>query len=117
MRQGGEPGLIVNTGSKQGITMPPGNLGKSPCLHRVPRPRTVYQHQLPSLLVLISVYNVSKAALKTFTEGLEHELRQEKDGNLSAALLVPVPPLSSFLALHMDPNRTQSYCPCLHRAG
>jgi NAD(P)-dependent dehydrogenase (short-subunit alcohol dehydrogenase family) len=54
-----EPGIIVNTESKQGITMPPGNL----------------------------TYNVSKAALKAYTEGLEHELRQE--GKLRAALLVP----------------------------
>jgi NAD(P)-dependent dehydrogenase (short-subunit alcohol dehydrogenase family) len=54
-----EPGIIVNTGSKQGITMPPGNL----------------------------TYNMSKAALKAYTEGLEHELRQE--GKLRAALLVP----------------------------
>jgi NAD(P)-dependent dehydrogenase (short-subunit alcohol dehydrogenase family) len=54
-----EPGIVVNTGSKQGITMPPGNL----------------------------TYNVSKAALKVYTEGLEYELRQE--GKLRAALLVP----------------------------
>ena len=56
-----EPGIIVNTGSKQGITMPPGNL----------------------------TYNMSKAALKTYTEGLEHELRQKSNRNLRAALLVP----------------------------
>lgn len=57
-----EPGIIVNTGSKQGITMPPGNL----------------------------TYNMSKAALKTYTEGLEHELRQDGPNRmLRAALLVP----------------------------
>jgi NAD(P)-dependent dehydrogenase (short-subunit alcohol dehydrogenase family) len=55
------PGIIVNTGSKQGITMPPGNL----------------------------TYNMSKAALKTYTEGLEHELRQDRNRCLRAALLVP----------------------------
>ena len=49
MLAAGKPGLIVNTGSKQGITTPPGNLA----------------------------YNVSKAALKTFTEGLAHALRNE----------------------------------------
>merc|ERR1719277_2977153 len=59
MKASGKPGLIVNTGSKQGITMPPGNLS----------------------------YNVSKAALKAYTEGLQHELRQES--KLRAALLVP----------------------------
>mmetsp|Transcript_2167 Transcript_2167/g.6630 ORF Transcript_2167/g.6630 Transcript_2167/m.6630 type:complete len:269 (+) Transcript_2167:201-1007(+) len=60
MKASGEPGIVVNTGSKQGITMPPGNL----------------------------VYNVSKAALKAYTEGLEHELRKSTD-KVSAALLVP----------------------------
>lgn len=57
-----EEGIIVNTGSKQGITMPPGNL----------------------------TYNMSKAALKCYTEGLEHELRSEYgNGKLRAALLIP----------------------------
>ena len=61
MIEGGVPGLIVNTGSKQGITTPPGNLA----------------------------YNVSKAALKTFTEGLAHELRNIAGARLSAHLLIP----------------------------
>mmetsp|Transcript_12416 Transcript_12416/g.16316 ORF Transcript_12416/g.16316 Transcript_12416/m.16316 type:complete len:318 (+) Transcript_12416:76-1029(+) len=64
MKESKEPGIIINTGSKQGITMPPGNL----------------------------TYNMSKAALKCFTEGLEHELmkdRLESDGKLRAALFVP----------------------------
>lgn len=61
MQGSGEPGIIVNTGSKQGITSPPGNLA----------------------------YNVSKAALKCYTEGLEHELRNQEGGRLRAALLVP----------------------------
>ena len=55
------PGLIVNTGSKQGITTPPGNLA----------------------------YNVSKSALKTYTEGLAHALRNEPGAHLSAHLLIP----------------------------
>lgn len=55
------PGIIVNTGSKQGITTPPGNLA----------------------------YNVSKAALKTYTEGLAHALRNEPGANISAHLLIP----------------------------
>jgi NAD(P)-dependent dehydrogenase (short-subunit alcohol dehydrogenase family) len=61
MIKGGLPGLIINTGSKQGITTPPGNLA----------------------------YNVSKAALKTFTEGLAHELRNTQGSRLSAHLLIP----------------------------
>ncbi|TGS48218.1 MULTISPECIES: SDR family NAD(P)-dependent oxidoreductase [unclassified Mesorhizobium] len=56
-----KPGLIVNTGSKQGITTPPGNLA----------------------------YNVSKAGVKTFTEGVAHALRNEPGGRLSAHLLIP----------------------------
>lgn len=55
------PGMIVNTGSKQGITTPPGNLA----------------------------YNVSKTALRTFTEGLQHALREEVGDRLSAHLLIP----------------------------
>ena len=57
----GEPAMIVNTGSKQGITTPPGN----------------------------PAYNVSKAAVKSFTEALAHELRNLPDGKISAHLLIP----------------------------
>lgn len=55
------PGLVVNTGSKQGITTPPGN----------------------------AAYNVSKAAVKVFTEALAHSLRNEPDCRITAHLLVP----------------------------
>jgi NAD(P)-dependent dehydrogenase (short-subunit alcohol dehydrogenase family) len=64
MQEAGEAGIIVNTGSKQDITMPPGNL----------------------------TYNMSKAALECYTEGLEHDLmkaRTEVNGRLRAVLLVP----------------------------
>lgn len=57
----GRPGLVINTGSKQGITTPPGD----------------------------PAYNVSKAALKAFTEALQHELRNTPDCQLSAHLLIP----------------------------
>jgi NAD(P)-dependent dehydrogenase (short-subunit alcohol dehydrogenase family) len=57
----GRPGLIINTGSKQGITTPPGD----------------------------PAYNVSKAALKAFTEALQHELRNAAGSRLSAHLLIP----------------------------
>ncbi|MEM9011403.1 MAG: SDR family NAD(P)-dependent oxidoreductase [Pseudomonadota bacterium] len=57
----GRPGAIVNTGSKQGITTPPGN----------------------------PAYNVSKAALKAFTEALAHELRGTENCRISAHLLIP----------------------------
>ncbi len=42
----GQPAAIINTGSKQGITTPPGN----------------------------TAYNVSKAGIKALTEGLAHDL-------------------------------------------
>lgn len=57
----GRAGLIINTGSKQGITTPPGN----------------------------PAYNVSKAGVKTFTEALQHELRNTPDCPISAHLLIP----------------------------
>ncbi|MEM1264462.1 MAG: SDR family NAD(P)-dependent oxidoreductase [Pseudomonadota bacterium] len=61
MIERGRPGAIINTGSKQGITTPPGN----------------------------PAYNVSKAALKTFTEALAHELRTGEGQHITAHLLVP----------------------------
>ena len=57
----GEPGLIINTGSKQGITTPPGD----------------------------PAYNVAKAGVKVFTEALQHELRNTKGCRISAHLLIP----------------------------
>jgi NAD(P)-dependent dehydrogenase (short-subunit alcohol dehydrogenase family) len=55
------PGFVIVTGSKQGITTPPGN----------------------------AAYNVSKAGLKTFTEALQHELRNTEGCRVSAHLLIP----------------------------
>ncbi len=57
----GRPGLIINTGSKQGITTPPGD----------------------------PAYNVSKAGVKAFTEALQHELRNAAGSRISAHLLIP----------------------------
>ena len=61
MAASGRPGLIINTGSKQGITQPPGN----------------------------TAYNVSKSAVKALTEGLAHTLREIVDCQVDARLLVP----------------------------
>ena len=61
MIESGRPGLIINTGSKQGITTPPGD----------------------------PAYNVSKAGVKAFTEALQHELRNTKAGLITAHLLIP----------------------------
>ncbi|MFC0399189.1 SDR family NAD(P)-dependent oxidoreductase [Paraburkholderia rhizosphaerae] len=61
MIERGRPGLVINTGSKQGITTPPGD----------------------------PAYNVAKAGLKAFTEALQHELRNTANGKISAHLLIP----------------------------
>jgi len=61
MRERGTPAVIVNTGSKQGITNPPGH----------------------------PVYNLSKAAVKSYTESLAHELRSTGANNVTAHLLIP----------------------------
>ena len=61
MIESGRPGAIINTGSKQGITTPPGN----------------------------PAYNVSKAGVKVFTEALVHELRNTEGCAITAHLLVP----------------------------
>ena len=57
----GKPALIINTGSKQGITTPPGD----------------------------PAYNVSKAGVKAFTEALQHELRNKEGCKVTAHLLIP----------------------------
>ncbi len=61
MVEQGTPAAIVNTGSKQGITCPPGN----------------------------TAYNVSKAALKVASEALAHELRNIDNCQVSVHLLIP----------------------------
>jgi NAD(P)-dependent dehydrogenase (short-subunit alcohol dehydrogenase family) len=61
MIERGRPGLIINTGSKQGITTPPGE----------------------------PAYNVSKAGVKAFTEALQHELRNTAGCKITAHLLIP----------------------------
>lgn len=57
----GKAAVIINTGSKQGITTPPGD----------------------------PAYNVSKAGVKVFTEALEHELRNTAGSQVHAHLLIP----------------------------
>jgi NAD(P)-dependent dehydrogenase (short-subunit alcohol dehydrogenase family) len=61
MADGGAPGLVINTGSKQGITQPPGD----------------------------TAYNVSKSAVKALTEGLAHTLRNRSGCDVTAHLLIP----------------------------
>ena len=61
MLSSGAPACIVNAGSKQGITNPPGN----------------------------AAYNVTKSAIRTYTEALQHELRTRDGCQVTAHLLVP----------------------------
>ncbi|MCR9215501.1 MAG: SDR family NAD(P)-dependent oxidoreductase [Proteobacteria bacterium] len=61
MKSTEDPSVIVNVGSKQGITNPPAH----------------------------TIYNVTKSALKTYTEALEHEIRSEPESQISAHLLIP----------------------------
>jgi NADP-dependent 3-hydroxy acid dehydrogenase YdfG len=64
MIEQGAPGWIVNTGSKQGITNPPGD----------------------------AAYNdATKAAVKSLAESLAHELRTLEGCRVTAHLLVPPP--------------------------
>src|SRR6516225_5206647 len=55
------PCAIINTGSKQGITCPPGD----------------------------TAYNITKAGVKVLTEGLAHSLRNIEGCRITAHLLVP----------------------------
>src|SRR4029453_5284292 len=61
MVERGAPGLVIHTGSKQGVTCPPGD----------------------------TPYNVSKAGVKALTEGLAHTLRNKPGCRVTAHLLVP----------------------------
>jgi hypothetical protein len=55
------PAVIVNTGSKQGLTNPPGN----------------------------PAYNTSKAAVNAYTQNLARDLRDRSDCQISVHLLIP----------------------------
>ncbi|MCQ8279375.1 SDR family oxidoreductase [Acetobacteraceae bacterium KSS8] len=61
MTESDAPGLIIVSGSKQGITTPPGD----------------------------PAYNVAKAGVKAFTEAVQHHLRNLELCNTSAHLLIP----------------------------
>jgi NAD(P)-dependent dehydrogenase (short-subunit alcohol dehydrogenase family) len=61
MLASGRPGAIINTGSKQGLTNPPGN----------------------------PAYNTTKAALNAYTQNLARDLRDRPGSVVSAHLLIP----------------------------
>lgn len=73
MLESGTAGVIINTGSKQGLTRPPGNYA----------------------------YNLSKVGVLAYTESVAHALSQIDGCELSAHLLVPgfvyTPMISRFI--------------------
>ena len=73
MIEQGTPCAIVNTGSKQGITNPPGD----------------------------AAYNVSKAAIRSVTESLAHQLRSIEGCRVTAHLLVPGFTFTGMMRRHM----------------
>lgn len=83
MVEGDAPGLVINTGSKQGITQPPGD----------------------------TAYNVSKSGLKSLTEGLAHTLREETGGRISAHLLIPGSTYTGMMKAHFSEKPAAAWMP------
>ncbi len=79
----GEPCAIINTGSKQGITNPPGD----------------------------AAYNVSKAGIRSVTESLAHELRNIDGCQVSAHLLVPGFTYTGLIKRHMPEKPAAAWEP------
>ena len=77
------PGAIVNTGSKQGITTPPGD----------------------------TAYNVSKAGVKVVTEALAHELRSIEGCRITAHLLVPGFTFTGFTKVRVSEKPAGAWTP------
>ncbi len=83
MLESGLPGAVINTGSKQGITTPPGD----------------------------AAYNASKAAIKVVTEQLAHELRNQPGAKISAHLLIPGSTYSGMIARRVPHKPAFSWTP------
>ena len=79
----GTPAAIVNTGSKQGLTNPPGD----------------------------TAYNVSKAAIRTLTEGLAHKLRSTPGCQVTAHLLVPGYTFTGLTGRHVETKPDAAWWP------
>ncbi|HKT53986.1 MAG TPA: SDR family NAD(P)-dependent oxidoreductase [Caulobacteraceae bacterium] len=83
MIAGARPGLVINTGSKQGITQPPGD----------------------------TAYNVSKAGVKALTEGLAHTLRGKVGDRVTAHLLIPGFTYTGLIAAHIPQKPAGAWDP------
>ncbi len=75
--------VVINTGSKQGITNPPGN----------------------------AAYNVAKAGVRALTESLAHELRNVDGAQLTAHLLVPGFTYTGLIARHIAEQPPAAWTP------
>lgn len=83
MVAGDAPSLVINTGSKQGITQPPGD----------------------------TAYNVSKSGVKSLTEGLAHTLREDTKGRVSAHLLIPGFTYTGMMKAHFSEKPAGAWTP------
>jgi NAD(P)-dependent dehydrogenase (short-subunit alcohol dehydrogenase family) len=79
----GRPGLIINTGSKQGITCPPGD----------------------------TAYNVTKSGVKVVTEALAHELRNTEGCQVTAHLLIPGFTFTGFTRVRVQEKPPGAWTP------
>jgi len=77
------PCAIINTGSKQGITCPPGD----------------------------TAYNVSQAGIKVVTEALAHDLRNVEGCQVTAHLLVPGFTFTGFTRVHTSEKPPGAWTP------
>jgi NAD(P)-dependent dehydrogenase (short-subunit alcohol dehydrogenase family) len=83
MVESDRPGLVINTGSKQGITQPPGD----------------------------TAYNVSKSGVKALTEGLAHTLREKTGGRITAHLLIPGFTYTGIMKKHFAEQPAAAWTP------
>lgn len=79
----GKPAAMVNTGSKQGLTNPPGD----------------------------AAYNVSKAGVRSLTESLAHELRNSDNPDVTAHLLVPGFTYTGLIKRHIPEKPDAAWLP------
>ncbi|MCY4198566.1 MAG: SDR family NAD(P)-dependent oxidoreductase [Gammaproteobacteria bacterium] len=83
MQEANEPVAIINTGSKQGITNPPGGYA----------------------------YNLSKAGVLAYTQSLAHALRQRAENQISVHLLVPGFTYSNMIARFIPEQPAGAWTP------
>jgi NAD(P)-dependent dehydrogenase (short-subunit alcohol dehydrogenase family) len=83
MIERGRLGAIVSTGSKQGITCPPGD----------------------------TAYNVTKAGVKVVTEALAHELRSIEGCRITAHLLIPGFTFTGFTRVRHEEKPPAAWMP------